>query len=72
MFVSLAELEDLQLMIRERDEKVAELTALREDLERERLKAAELQREIEFSKELELSERQRLVCLYVLHHHTVA
>ncbi|BFZ24678.1 hypothetical protein BsWGS_27716 [Bradybaena similaris] len=54
------ELEDLQLMIRERDEKVAELTALREDLERERLKAAELQREIEFSKELELSERQRL------------
>ncbi|CAG5125873.1 unnamed protein product [Candidula unifasciata] len=54
------ELEDLQIMVRERDEKVCELTALREDLERERLKAAELQREIECSKEMELSERQRL------------
>uniref|UniRef100_A0A0B7BDF9 FERM domain-containing protein n=1 Tax=Arion vulgaris TaxID=1028688 RepID=A0A0B7BDF9_9EUPU len=54
------ELEDLHLVIHERDSKVAELNTLKDDLEQERLRAAKLQSEIEFSKELELSERQRL------------
>lgn len=54
------ELEELQLMIRDRDEKVQELSKLREDLDAERLKAEELQREMERSHEMEQSEKERL------------
>ncbi|NP_001191607.1 ezrin/radixin/moesin [Aplysia californica] len=54
------ELEELQGMIRDRDEKVAELTRLREELDSERKRAEELQRDIERSHEMEQSERERL------------
>jgi hypothetical protein len=52
---------DLQAKIREKDEKMAELLALREELDSERRRAEELRLEMERSHEMEQSERQRLV-----------
>lgn len=51
---------DLQARIKEKDEKMAELLALREELDAERRRAEELRLEMERSHEMEQSERQRL------------
>uniref|UniRef100_A0A0B7BF17 FERM domain-containing protein n=1 Tax=Arion vulgaris TaxID=1028688 RepID=A0A0B7BF17_9EUPU len=54
------ELEELHAKIKERDQKDAELAALRDSLDEERMRARKLQEEIEESKNLEQSERERL------------
>lgn len=65
-------MQDLQARIKEKDERMAELLTLREELENERRRAEELRMEMERSHEMEQSERQRLVscsvlfCLFVL------
>ena len=51
----------MQAMIRERDEKLAELSRLHSELDEERKKAEELKKQIELSQEMEQSERERLV-----------
>ena len=56
-------MQDLQARIREKDERMAELLTLREELESERRRAEELRMEMERSHEMEQSERQRLVSL---------
>ena len=59
-------MQDLQARIREKDERMAELLTLREELENERRRAEELRMEMERSHEMEQSERQRLVSHSVL------
>lgn len=51
---------DLQARIKEKDERMAELLALREELDAERRRAEELRLEMERSQEMEQSERQKL------------
>ena len=53
---------DLQARIKEKDDKMAELITLREELDAERRRAEELRMEMERSHEMEQSERQKLVC----------
>lgn len=57
-----SDMHELQARIREKDERMAELMTLREELEAERRRAEELRLEMERSHEMEQSERQRLVC----------
>ena len=54
-------MEEMQAMLRERDDKLAELTALREELDEERRRAADLANQMLASHEMEESEKQRLV-----------
>ena len=64
--VLFSDMQDLQARIREKDERMAELLTLREELENERRRAEELRMEMERSHEMEQSERQRLVSHSVL------
>ena len=57
-----ADMRDLQARIKEKDDKMAELLTLREELDAERRRAEELRMEMERSHEMEQSEKQRLVC----------
>lgn len=52
---------ELQNRIKEKDQRMTELLALREELESERRRAEELRLEMERSHEMEQSERARLV-----------
>lgn len=54
------DMHELQARIREKDERMAELLTLREELEAERRRAEELRLEMERSHEMEQSERLRL------------
>ena len=64
MFVYL-EMKEMQAIMQDREEKVAELNALREKLDDESRKAQELQEELARSHELEQSEKDRLVIIFI-------
>lgn len=51
-------------MLNERDEKLNELTKLKEELDEERNRAAQLQQDLKNSHEMEQSEKERLVGFY--------
>ncbi|KAK7480735.1 hypothetical protein BaRGS_00027996 [Batillaria attramentaria] len=54
------DMRELQARLQEKDERMAELMTLREELEAERRRAEELRHEMERSHEMEQSERERL------------
>jgi len=54
------QMDEMQAMLRERDDKLAELTALREELDEERRRAADLANQMLASHEMEESEKLRL------------
>ena len=64
MFIYL-EMKEMQAIMQDREEKVAELNALREKLDDESRKAQELQEELARSHELEQSEKDRLVIIFI-------
>ena len=59
-------MEEMQAIMREREEKIAELSTLRDSLDEERRRAEQLQEEFARSHEMEQSERDKLVKYFPL------
>ena len=60
------EMQEMQAMILDRDRRLAELSDLHDELEEKRRIEAELKEQIARSKEMDQSEKERLVCSWAI------